>query len=473
MAINRIILRVLLLAALLPGAALCMDPEISPQNAQAAELSSVKDRLLTSLFFRGELADLIIGAGMAEKFVDLEGLETNSEIRSALLGWIKKNPAEAAALYLHLRGGEGPRPTAMQAEKSTWELNPGFLSLVKNLNAAAGNSAVSDEELETAARRLYGGPQARDEASVVTAGAAPAGSGFFSLNYADYRLNKAGLEREVSASGAWLEGARGASGRGPAGLEKAYGAALAEYGAFVVAASSVKGRSVITEAESRGLEGRRASLRGRIAGLALRSRAADLGAITAALAVGGRKPGLDKLLADIAALKTGLEDSAARIDDGAVPFGGLRGLARGAEKEFAALYLRYSAYNGLAALRKRVSSAGFSCFYDYAVYRYLAAFFPEAAYPRARAELANAAAALDPALEAAGEGRVAEALSGLGGRAAAISEAERVSRGAAAFNRGAQYFLWGFLFRPFELGILWDGGRPAYRPVFTFSEVVK
>jgi hypothetical protein len=461
-----------LLAAALPRAAAASEAEINPQNTQAQELSAVKDRLLTSLAFRGEVADLIITAGMAGELVATEGLETNAEVRSALLGWAKKNPEAAATLYLHLKSGGAPPARSMEVYEHTWEINPVFLSLIKDLNAAAGNKAVSGEELELAARRLYEGRQAEPEGAAVAARpGGEKGSRFFTLAYADYRLDKAGLGREISTAGAWLEAVRGASGKGPAGLEREYARALAEYGAFVVAASAVKGRGVITEGESRGLESGRAALRSGLVALALRSRAADLAAIAAALRPYRRGPGAEKLLGDIFALRSRLEASASGVEAGKTPLGGLGRLMRASETEFSALYLRYSVYGGLSALRERAGRPEFSCFYDYAIYRYLRRFFPAAAYPAARAELAAGLAALDPALAAVGSGDMAAALTGLEAKAAALESAQRVAGQASAFNRAAQFFLWGVWFRPFEWRTAAGDGRTSFRLAFTFLEV--
>jgi len=465
----RKIFPILLLAVILPGAALCFEPEMIPGDARTEELLAVKDRLMTSLSLRGELADLVMDAGIAGDLVALDGLETHAEVRSALLWWINKNAEKAAGVYLQLRGG-GALFGAPRLRKTTYELNPVFISLIKDLNAAAGGRAVSNEALELAARRLYEGPQAVTASAVVVAvaGGSKANS-FFSLNYADRLLNGAGLEREISAAGAWLEAARGPSGGGPRGLEKEYGAALAEYGSFVAAAAAVKGRGLITLGESRGLEAGRAALRVNLAVLALRARAADLAAISDLLVSYGPEPGGAELLADIYGMRDRFESAAAKVRAGLTPFSGLGRLTRGAEADFAALYLRYSAYNGLLALKKRAAAPGFSCFYDYAIYRYLAAFFPASPYPSARAELAVGVPALNAALAAAGAGDVSAALSGLGGRAASIEEALLLVGRASSFNRGAQFFLWGLLFRPVEYRVSVNGGHP----VFTFMEIMR
>lgn len=465
---NRLALSALLLSVLVPAAALRAEPEPSPQNAQASELSSVKDRLLTSLFFRGELADKILEAGMAGRFVDLAGLETNAAAKGELLEWIRKNPAKAAEVYLNMKGAGGRLHDRIETREMVWNFNPDFLDMIKALNAAAGSASVSREALELAARRLYegrqggtGGPQ------VGPGGAGSGGTGFFSIDYAAYRLNKAGLEREVAQAGAWLEAARGAGRR--LEIAGAYSSAFALYREFIVAASVLKGRESVTAEESRRLEELRLKLRSALAALALRSRLSALSEAEASLKKNGAEPGAAELLAALSRLREELAASAAGIEAGGLALADLGRAVNAAENDFAPLYLRYSAYDGLLSLKKRVSGPGFSCLYDYAFYRYLAAFFPGSAYPAARAELAAAADALDAALLKAGAGDLSGALSGLG--TGKVEAAAAAARSASSFNRGAQFFLWGLFFRPVEFKVSAGKGRAVFSPVLTIREV--
>lgn len=438
-------------------------PEAQPQDAQQDEAAQTRDRLATSMFFRGEVADKIIEAGIAGRFVNMEGIETNAEARSALLAWIEKNPAKAAKVYLGLKVSGGRLHEQIETTVTTWEFNPAFIDVVKALNAAAGSASVSREALELAARRLYEGKQVEAEGPEVRVGGPAGGGGFFSINYADYRLNKAGLEREISQAGAWLAAARGG------GLGAESEGAFSLYSEFVVAASALKGRQAVTEQESRRLEALRVKLRAAMAALSLRARISALADAEASLKKPGAWPGAKELLASLSALRSRLEVSAAAAETGGTTLRELGRLMNSAENDFAALYLRYSAYDGLLSLKSRAAGSGFSCFYDYAVYRYLSAFFPGTAYPRARAELSAASGALDAALLKAGAGDLAGALSGL--ESGPVEAAAAVVRSASAFNRGAQFFLWGLFLRPVEYTISVKDGRAGFRPVITFFEV--
>jgi len=467
--INTLLLA-LVLAPLTPPALAADIPETAPQDAQQEEAAAIRDRLSTSLFFRGELADKIIEAGMADHFVDMDGVETNAEARSKLLAWIQRNPAKAAAVYLNMKGAGGRLPDRIEIRESTYRFNTNFIASIKALNAAAGSGSVSKETLELAARRLYEGQQAEAEGPEVRVGGGAGhggGSSFFSGDYADYRLNKAGLGRELSQAGAWLEAARGAGLQVEA--KSAYAAAFSLYSEFIVAASALKGRGAITELESVRLESLRVRLHSALYALALRSRISTLSAAGRELEKLNAEPGAGALLLSLNRLKAELAAAAARIEAGGTAPGEAGRLMNSLENEFAALYLNYSAYDGLLSLKQKAGFTGFSCFYDYAAFRYLSAFFPRTLYPRAREELAAAAGALDAALLKAGQGDLQGALSGFDpGR---VEAALSIVRSASALNRSAQFFSWGLFFRPFEYKVSVRAGRAFFRPAFTLSEV--
>lgn len=442
-------------------------PRISAEDAQARERDALKDRLSASLQQRSELADRIIENNMAAKLVETEGVQTHSALRLLLLDWIKKNPDKAAWLSLHFKSGGGKVPDSYVIEETKWVINPHFLEMVKNLNAAAADSRVSSEGLEAAGRRLYEGSATGKAPPPVIGGARRAGSDFFSGNYADYKLNRAGLDRELASGGAMLDAYRGPDGRGPGGTGPEYSAAVAQYAAFVVAASSVKGRTVITAEESAGLETRRAEVRRALAALEVRTRSAELAALSSGFGQAG-SAGARGLAASAAGLKERLEKLLSRLQGGELTLGEF-GAALGAlERDFASLYIRYSVISGLRGLKARTRAAGFSCLYDYLIWRALARFFPGTVYARARAELAASGAAVEAALQKAEAGDFAGAMAEMEGRASGVGAALSVVREASAFNRSAQFFLWGIVFRPFEVEVSVRGGEPLMTPVVTF-----
>ena len=458
--IAAILFSALLLAA--PRGPGAQDAQV--QAAPAEDAAQVRDRLAVSLFFRGELADKIIEAGMADRFVSLEGAETHAAARNRLLEWIRRNPGKAAEVYLGLKGSGGRLHDSIETRRVTWEFNPAFIASIKALNAAAGNSSVSREALELAARRLYDGPQAEAAEAVELGGGAGGrgGTNFFSGSYADYKLNRAGLERETARAADWLEAVKPRVPGSPA--DAAYGAAFALYREFLVAASALKGREAMTGAESLRLEDLRARLRSALAALTFSARAAALREAASSLEPFFAEPGAEQLSAALRALAEKLEASGAGAGQD------LRALAaavNGGERDFASLYLAYTAYDGLLSLKRR-SAPGFSCLLDFAAYGYLSAFFPASPYPAARARLA-AGGRLDAALGGIGAGDLEGALSDLD--PAALEAAAAAAASASASNRASQFFSWGLLFRPVELKVLPGPRGPVFKPAFTFFEL--
>ncbi|MDD2805336.1 MAG: hypothetical protein PHV33_07255 [Elusimicrobiales bacterium] len=458
----------LILLAVLPPAVRAQ--ELAPQSASAEEAAAVANKLMTSLFFRGEVADKILDSGEAGRLVNLEGVETNAEARGLLINWIRRNPEKAAQLYLNLKGAGGKVHTAIETREMTWEFNPAFLEAIKALNAAAGSSSVSREAMEIAARRLYGGSREEADSPVLKDGGGKAGGkGLTRDDFADYRLNKGALDAELTRAAAWMDAARPEAVR--LNIGDSYGAALSIYQEFLVAASGLKGRAAMTAQESARLETLRSALRAALGALALRARIAELAAAEAALASARGEPGASALLAVLGKLRGELEELAALAESGQAGAKEVAGLVNLAEGKFAGLYLAYSAYDGLLSLKRRSAPGAFSCLYDYAAYRYLAAFYPASPYPKARAELAAAAGALDGALAKAGAGDLQGALAAAD--PARLEAAAAQLRSSSSFYRAAQFFGWGLLFRPVELKALPGKTRPAFRPAFTIAEIVR
>ncbi|MDA8129952.1 MAG: hypothetical protein M0011_00460 [Elusimicrobia bacterium] len=434
------------------------------RSEPSAEAAAARDKLASSLFFRGELADMIVAAGEAGLYADLAGIETYSGVRGALMDWIRRDPAAAAEVYLRLKGGGGRRPPALEETAQTWELNPSFLEAVKELSSAADSPYVSREAMEMAARRLYGRAQAGDGAPVLDWGGSGSGGRAAGTrsDFADFKIDKAGLAAELGSMGQWLEALKPAAR--DAAATAAYEAALAAYREFLVASSGLK---LVTEQGSRRLEELRRRLRSSLAAASLLVRAGELRAAATALEKSGA-PGSSGMKDSLLGLAARLEGTAASA--GAEDMGALGRLVNSSEDRFAALYLGFTVYDGLLRLREKMPSAGFSCLYDYAVYSYLAAFFPDSPYPKARRELAAYAEVLDEALTAAGAGAPDRALSLAD--PARIEAAYAAARRASSHNRRAQLLNWGLFFRPVELTVSVKGGKASFRPVFAIAETL-
>lgn len=458
-------LAVFLLALCLCSAAPAAAQEVGAASAQQQELSEITNRLATSLFFRGEVADKIIEAGEAERFIDTSGMETYADLRLAMLGWIKRNPDKAAEVYLGLKGG-GRLHTSIESRQTVWEFNTGFLDSVKALNLAAGSASVSREAMEMAARRLYGSGQALPDAPVVMGGGVGGGTVDSSdPGFAGFRLNKAGLETELARASDWLEAIKPSVRSGRA--SRAYSSAFSVYREFVVAASDLKGRSAVTGRETERLENLRSRLRALLAALALYSRSDTLDEAARPLRGLGERPGAGDMLSALESLRAELDSAAGEA--GSKDLLALGRRVNRFEERFARLYLEYTVYDGLLNLRKSASGRGYSCLLDYAAHRFLSAYFPGSGYARASAALAAAAAPLDEALVMAGSGDPAAALEAVDVKK--LQQAAAAVREVSRHNRAAQFFNWGILFRPVELRTEVSSGHARFFPAVTIFDV--
>jgi hypothetical protein len=446
--------------------------EAPPSSVNAEELRDIRDRLSTSLFFKGDLADMIIEAGLQDRLVKLAGRETRSEIRLSLIGWIKHNTDQAAKIYFYLKNrgpGAVKPPEAISYKMPVWEINPHFLELIQGVDRVAKNSAVSDEEMSLAAQRLFEGPQARPEADApwmpeAGGGAAAQGAGNAGeISYADYRLDPARLERESRILGAWFENVKSTLEAEISGAEKEKGHSpprglfnetFSVYQNFVVALSELKGRIKITAAESVKLEALRHSLRknlGEMETLSVMRRINERARTLPARSAGSRvlKAEARRIEEE---LKIFLEDL--RENPESVKSAGSR--LNELEKAFNFWTLRFSVHGRLAELKDRIRGRGFSCVLDKLIFKYLSRFYPLAGYVRLEADLVARAKAIDVSLEgvAAGDYQTAAFFSGGEKRSLAerifavendVARLEIYSR----FNRRLQFFFWDVLVNPF------------------------
>jgi len=473
----------------------CLDFEIKPVNVSEAadsatgpaagqshaEYARLKDRIRISLFFRGELADKIMDAGLQKRLLKLSGLQSRASVREALLGWIKKNPDEAANLYFYLSrsGSPGALPAEIKYSLHSWEITPRFLGLINALTAAAGNKKLADETLNLAAGRLFEGPQASPESPGVEPGRSRTGEAGFFSGCADYRLNRAGLEREMlklrgwtdalregfKTSGESLEASRNIEAPSP--RRRLLDETLAAYGAFAANVCALRSRSALTREESAGLEKERNYLRSKLAALTLLELAARVNG--AARGLGGE----DAWLFEEAGVLSGSFEKAARnFEEGAAEPAEIARVLPEAGRACAGFCVRASAARSLLKLRARLDAAGFSCLYDYLSCWFLERFYPETAYARARGAMAGRASVLSRARRRLKLAGLEDTDGDLEGEISAFSGSLEIVEKASAANRRAQFFLWGIFFRPVELEFSFSDGKLSFKPVFTFFRIV-
>ena len=457
----------------------CLEPDMKPENADGSEYAGIKDRLSVSMFFRGELADKIMDAGMQGRLLKLSGAEPRSEVRAALLGWIKENPKEAADLYFYLSlGASRGAPPEIKYSLHLWEINPRFQGLVNALTAAAGDKGLADEALNSAAGRLFEGPQNFNEGPGVESGPAAGGDAGFFSGYADYKLNRAGLEKEMLKLRGWTEALRegfsvaGAPRETAAGTDKGsnsrrslFAETLADYGAFSSSVSALRARSALTSGESAGLEKARNRLRGKLAALTLLELAARVN-----WAVRGLEIEDGRLSDEARSLSGSFEEAARGFEAGSAVAGDAARVLPAAGRACAVFCARAFAVRSLLKLRARLLRAvGFSCLYDYLSWRWLERFYPDGVYVKARRALAGGDALLSRARQSL-ESRAFAEDGGLSLEIAAFTRSLETVEKISAFNKRAQFFPWGLLLRPAELRAYFSGGKLKFKPVFAMFE---
>ncbi|MDT8287466.1 MAG: hypothetical protein RQ748_10175, partial [Elusimicrobiales bacterium] len=464
----------LFLSFLLSCAASAQEPPEVPVAAAAAageragNFEETRDRILYSLFFRGEVADVIIEAGLAGRFVAAAEGEPYSELRERMLAWIKSDPDEAARVYLYLKsGGAAERPGEPPADKEySFEISPHFAGLVKALAAAAGDPRASDEDLGAAGRRLFSGLEMEPDGSMggdmraVPAENGPAEDGSSLIN-ADFRLNKKALAGSARRLGAWaesagrdLERARGPRAGRRAGL---IGKAFAGYRGLLVAASSVSGRDRITAAEAARLEKLRLSVRASLSASSLLAAADDLDSMAELMERRGR-PSSAHRAREAAA---GLDAAGGKIESGSAPAGEISRLVHEGEKLYRAASFGARAALLLSNMAETAARPAFSCFYDFLADLYFRRAAPSSAYARSRRLLSELGRTAPAAAALAEKGDFEAAFSALAGvhgsgegpegAASGFADAFRMSVSVSRANARAQYLAAGALLNPLGL----------------------
>jgi len=467
--------------------------EVPAASVNSEELRGIRDRLAVSLFFRGELADKIIEAGLQDRLMKFTGQKTHSAVRLALLEWINKNHDEASRLYFYLRErrpSDAPPPEAIEYKLPSWQINPDFLGLVQGVNRVAGDAAAGDEELSLTAQRLFDSSQAPPEDSAprlpeAVGGARGAGRSAAGISYADYNLNTAGAERESRALGGRLESVKSSLGAGPAGGEKGeihvsqrriFDETFFLYRDFVVALAGLKGRAKITREEAGRLEALRRSVRKNLGELEALSVMREINRRAGAIPAGA--PGAKALLADARLIEEAVKNFIAGLekDPEKVKAAGPRLAELGKAFEF--WTLKFSAHDRLVRLKGRIAGRGFSCVFDKLVFEYLVRFHPSADYVRLSASLAAKAGTIDVSLGgvAVGDYESAALFSGGGGGTLvekieeAEAEADRLES-YSRFNRLLQFVFWDAFVNPLCL-------EPAPRGIaadnsFLFPDILR
>ncbi len=458
-----------------------------PSSLASEELRAARDRLITVLFFRGQLADSIMEAGLQDRLVDTAGRQTHSEVRLALLDWIYNNPDKAANLYFYLKDrkpGEKLSPGSISYALPTWELRKNFLALAGAVDRAAADASIGEEEMSLVAQRLFGSAQAppEDYAPLIPGAAGTPGvrgaGDEAAVRYADYQLNPERVERERQALGKWFEnvkalwesallsevpGERAGSEKGGmrdksadmGQIRRLLEETFLRYRNFIVFLSNLKGLKRISGTEAVRLEEVRRAFRRNLCELEALAAKRRLDELADGLPDGA--PGSTVLRAEALGLRKAIEAFLADLgaNPESVKYSGRRLYDLGNAVDF--WTFRFLMHGRLLRLKAAIGSGGFSCVWDKLIFGYLSRFFPSADYVRIAAALSARGKTINAALEsvAAGDGASASFFAG-GGRTLLeqIAEAEDAAvrqRKYSGLNRRLQFIFWDALVNPFGL----------------------
>jgi hypothetical protein len=482
--------------------------EIKETGMDAGEKDKIISKIRTDLSYRGKIADKMLESGVAGTVVNLSGAPTYSEAREVVIRWITGNPEKAATYAIMLSGrsgesgsspvqgvqgpgfgeGYGGKDYVVNGDGSIirtvykYSLSDTFLKRIKALTAAASDRSLSAENLADASRRLFEGTSPyqgtlKTDFDAVAGIEASAGgkrrkrglSGSYrpaeySGQYDNIKINRAALDNETSRAEQLLSAMRG-NGKGPEGAEQYYAYAWKAYGNFAGYSSPLKSRKVITGKEADNLEQLRTDLRKALAGLSLKLMSLYTEELSRSL---------DDTAAGYDELRRAMRRLIEEIDEKLAEAGGLNDsveitrILSEAQAAFSALYMAYSVYNTVFELGKQASGLGFSCLYDKMIFSLLSIMAPESPYIRVRNEAKGAVSRLSAVLKKAASGDIMEALEK--GRVDNLRALLYEAEGYSMYNRKAQYYMWGMLFRPFEVEIsvrkINNKGHAFFRPLF-------
>lgn len=443
------------------------------------------NKIVTSLFYRGEIADTMLETGFASTVVDISKARTYSEARAAVISWIANNPKKAADYSIMFSNGVkrkiGGNDIEYNADGSItrtiykYSLSDSFMAKIMELTAAASNKKLSAENLSDTSRNLFDGVSAyqdrlnTDFDSLLVSADKSAGNrrerqykdrkkAVYSGKYDDIKLNRAALEKETNRAEYLLASLRG-SGKGPKGAEKFYAYAQQAYGNFAGYASPLKGRKIINEEEAKKLENYRAELRKALAGLSLRLMAVYSADMAGSLEDDNYCAAMRISLIALAEKLNKKLEEAQSLDD----LQAISNLLAEAQAEFSKKYMDYTAYKEAVSIEEKSKTLGFSCLADLFFFKLMSFINPHCRFVEARMETPKNSLAIKEAI-AISKGASQNILfnEALDKTKTILNEIKFYS----AYSAYRQYLGWGILFRPYEIKAGFNGVRLMLRPYF-------
>ncbi|MEA3306415.1 MAG: hypothetical protein U9Q34_01350 [Elusimicrobiota bacterium] len=362
-------------------------------GVEKLSLDEIKNKILTNLFFRGEVADGFIDAKLyGEILGDVSG-KSFSKVREKLIIWIYNNPDKAAEMYFNIYGQKfDKKPGKIKYNDLKGKISPHFLKLIKNLEASAKNLSLDDESLTMAGRRLFEGFIAKtDYANVDLPSFKPLREKGprEEFDFADFKLNQGLLERETKGISSWVLALKKnveekiyqekiSPGYDRERIRSLYVRTFRLYKTFIVRVSSLKGRANITAQESLRLERERLVLRRSLTSLQLLMEHGRLNAQTKTF--NEKYPEFSFLDRGAKKILEEILNQLDQIEKGSV---GLKELNLRANNTFSLIKnstLKNNFYLWLFAFKKAGDDIKFSCASDFLVFSYLKTLNPLSRY---------------------------------------------------------------------------------------------
>lgn len=417
------------------------------------KLDEIKNNILKSLFFRGEVADSIIESNLVGKITDRQ-FGSYAEMRDYLIQWIGQNPDKAAALY-SFRNKEGKIniPTEVKYFVPYYEINPYFKELIENLEKISKDYSLTDEELRLGALRLFEGEIDYGQGRIDINGRPVDGNTYESKNISlvNYAVNISALTQEAenikSIYNAFVSELKKINS--PSLLNKK-GLLDKKYLEFSLFIADIKGRKNLSEKEAINLENLRKDIRRYFISIKLLIFASDLKKIIQNMPDGVLKYDIEKF---IKLLETESENSLKEEN---------LSMAYTFLKQSFEIYKTFKKELFFWQETSKIISEsyiGFSCFYDYLSFLVLK-IFPENVYFQKRKEILENVEFLKEIEKKSLERKIVylnqEELEKINKKLLEMKRNIEIVKKISEINRRQQFFMWEIFF-PF--GVKKENGR--------------
>lgn len=458
-------------------------PSESTVTQENTQYQQIRDKLLTNLFFRGELADKIIENNLHNTLIEFAGNESYADIRAELIKWIEQHPEEAARLFMHLKSG-----TISIKEISTritgYKINPFFLGLVQDLVTASKDKSLSDEALSIASKRLFEGmPYDAYEQVVLpeqkSGVKAPwsnqrqkiqqiTGTDFFHPHYADFKINTETLNKEYKLITNMFEEVQrrlksdldnyASSMKNDennnilAKRENLFKQTFQMYQNFLISLSSFKGRKNITKKESELIEKERHLLRKSLALLHTLSRIYELNVQYDVLLKTSAGSEFQNILKELLNLKQLFMEYASSLENTQMQLSQIYAKLRNVEKLLFNWTLKFIVYDRFVRLKTAIERMNFSCILDKIISEYLMKFFPMSNYAKTKTEILEFSRVLDSYIKKISSGNFENVFSLIDfEKIMDINAKIRMISDFSKFNENIQFIFWDAFFNPFKI----------------------